>query len=223
MAGVGVGPVFAIGHVARLKIGEDLVPRAVEQGADDADTVALANRRDGAQSARRGAAQETQEHGLGLVVGVVAGRERLASPRGSRFQQESVAGAAGHFLERIRRLPGFPGHVAPGVVTGNAVPGRRLAHESRILRAFARAGAVIEMGDLEGDAQIMKRLGEAHGIGAARHRGQTALACFQHVMAVKRIANAIQQFCGLLFHGPSPGGKNRMVAAHGFEPRTLGL
>ena len=92
---VRVGAVFPPGEVAGGQVVADFVSSQGEEGTDDLICGCRAN---SAEAGGSGTAQETEEHGFGLVVQCVACRYGIADVFRDALREESVAVAAGFLL-----------------------------------------------------------------------------------------------------------------------------
>ena len=123
---------------------------------------------------------------------MVARGEHLAAPDGGRPHQEIVPHLARDLFKRIRRLAGFVSDIPALFMTGNTVSGGHISNKISILRAFALAGAVVEMRHLKRDAQFVKHVDQAHGIGSAGYRQKAQRAAVKHMVTLEGIANALE-------------------------------
>ena len=122
------------------EIGLDLLPRGLEQGADQPSP----HRGNARQPLRAGAAQQVQHHRLRLIRQVVGGGDAGGSDGVGRALQKVVAQAAACLLHAPALLPGNGPDVAPLHIERHAqlpaepgheslVPSRRGAHQMVIV------------------------------------------------------------------------------------------
>ena len=101
-------------------------------------------------SAQPAAAQQVQQHRLGVVVGGVRRGELVAGQR----LQKGVAAFAGGFFDAFSVCGGVLGDVGAADGQGDAVPGAEGADEGLVAVGFRPAQAVVEVGGGDGDAQL---------------------------------------------------------------------
>ena len=107
-ARVDVGRVVDERRAARIGEGDEVALPQGHERPGDRHAVARGHDVHAAQSRDAGAAQQTKEHGLRLIVGVMSGHERLGADRLRVVDEQAVARLARPLLQAARRLRAFP-------------------------------------------------------------------------------------------------------------------
>ena len=154
---IGVGGVFAPGDVAGCKPGTDFVPANIKERPNDA---VGGLRADSAEAGGAGAAQETEEDGLGLIVQGMAGGDGFAEALPDAIREEFVTEAAGFLLDIA--LAGRE----RGSVERKAKGTREFANESFIGVGFRPAKFVIDVENCRRQVQFVQSRQQEYGIGA---------------------------------------------------------
>ena len=177
-----VGEIGVAGIGARLQpvcgsVGFDFGPRDFEQGADEhrpqvrrggrfQGRVAVqgdvrqdmagrqrAGRCHAPQTAQAAAAQQMEQHRLGLIIALVTHRHALCPYLTRHLQQKGVTDAPCGFLSAQAQAFGQGGHVGATGGTGHTPRFRRRADEVGIRCPRCAAQAMIEGGDVQPDVQ----------------------------------------------------------------------
>ena len=131
-ARVGVGRVVDERRAARLGEGDEIAFLQADKRPRDRDAVARGGEVHAAQSSNPGPAQETEQHRLGLIVGVMGGHERVGADRLRAIDEQAVARFACSLLQAAHRLRALP---LKGAM-GDPEPGAERRDPSRFVRAF---------------------------------------------------------------------------------------
>lgn len=107
IAGIAIGGVLDPRERMGPGIGFDVAARHVQPGAQQCHA-ALARHRHGRQAVEPGAAQQLQQHGLGLVVEVVGGQQEGGAGLGAERVERGVTGFARGFLDAATGICGHP-------------------------------------------------------------------------------------------------------------------
>jgi len=178
-------------RASRIRL--DLIPRAVVEGPDEA----ALDRHHPSQPPRTGAAQEVQQHGLCLIVEVVADRD----PRGpllvGHLFEKAVAHDPGRVLARSppQRLP------CPGIrALDRRRDPERLAvapHELGRLRRLRPPQAVVKMRRVQlrpiQRTQAHQEVQQHHRIDAAGDRDDDPVPSGQHPVPLDRLSHHAQE------------------------------
>ena len=120
------------------------------------------------------------QHGLRLIVGVVPHRHGLRAGGQRNLRQETIARLPGRFLQG---KTGGGGHRAHIGLAGSARQAERLSelsHKQRVVASGLAAQAMIEMRDMQTQAQLrrqsVKQMEQAQRIRPARHPDHHRLA-----------------------------------------------
>ena len=138
-ARVGVGWVVDERRAARLGEGDELALLQADERPDDRHAVAGGRELHAAQSGDPGPAQETEQHRLRLIVGVMGGQQRIGADRLGVIDEQAVARLARALLQAARGLRALPLQNA----MGDPEPGAERRDRLRLLPAF-RPKAVID-------------------------------------------------------------------------------
>ena len=169
VAEVEVGGVGAEEDVLVMEKGEELSFPEIEKWASDleGETIDRAFREatDAGESGGAGAAEEMEEDGFGLVVGVMSEEESGAISGVSDFGEELVAGVASGGFDGLSGLGGEGGDVLAAGGAGEAEIFGEIGDELGILVAV-RSQGVIEVTDREVlVAGFEEEMEESDGIG----------------------------------------------------------
>ncbi len=107
-AGVGVGRVIDERRAARIGEGDQIALLEADERPGDRHAVARGHEVHAAQPRDAGSAQQTKEHGLGLIVRVMSGHERVGADRLRVIDEQAVARFARALLQAARWLRAFP-------------------------------------------------------------------------------------------------------------------
>ena len=167
----GVRRILHMGKMVRFQIGQHVLPRAAEDGADEE----IPLRRDAAEAGEARAAEEIQKHCLQIVVRRMGGGDAL--PEGG---EECVAQVPRGFFEGFAGFPGACGGVAGGDGERHAPIGAEGADEDFIAVGFRAAELMVEVrggdGQAEFCAQIAQHMQHGDGICAAGDGADDRLA-----------------------------------------------
>ena len=168
-----VRAVLDVGRAACGEVFHDLRAGEEKQRADDPSPP----RRDAAEALRPGPAGKVEEHGLGVVVGVVGGGDEVEALFLRRFFQEGVAQSARRLLEPLARFPGQGRDVGVPGEAGDAPFAAVRLDEGAVAQALRAADAVLEVrgGDLI-VARPAQQREQTHRVRPAGHGAEHARA-----------------------------------------------
>lgn len=159
---------------------QDVLTRALEQGADDAIG---SRRQDAAQPPHPRATQQAEEDRLRLIIDRVAGGDRLAAEVEGRLLQEGVAGLSGTGFEVWSRQ----GHGSPPHAKGHTESGGQLGNGPFVLVRLRPSQSMMEVGggnpERPAASEVDENDEESRRISPTRHRDENVAAARQQVMA----------------------------------------
>ena len=170
-AQVGVGRVLAERDPAVREIAAELGPADFQQRPHQGPGPRPHPREPG----RPGAADETEQHRLRLVVDGVPQRHPAGPQLGRRPREEGVAHVMAGALDRDAARPRHVGHRHRLDEAGHAEPAREVPAEALVLVRRRPAQPVIDVGHAgqgqEGTlGQLREEMEQRHRVAAARHR-----------------------------------------------------
>ena len=112
--------------------GDEIALFQADERPGDRHAVARGHEVHAAQPREARSAQQTKEHGLGLIVGVMSGHDRIGADRLGVIDEQAVARLARALLQAARRLRAFPLKNAMADLEPGAERGDRL----RLVGAF---------------------------------------------------------------------------------------
>ena len=177
---VAVGRVLAMRQAAQAQVAAKLVPTDVEQGAHDGGDAGS----DAGQAGRPGAADQPQQHRLGLVVAGVSGGHAVGPPLPHRPREQRVANPVPRRLDRDPLRPRACGHV--DALDGDGDPERcgDVAAERFVLVGRRPPQTMV---DVQQSGNRPARSGrQLAQEGGERHRVATAGAGHQHAHARRK-------------------------------------
>ena len=158
---VRIRAVLDVGRAGLVQKLFDLRAREPQQRPDDLP----APRRDAAEPRGGRAAREIQEHRLGVVVGVVGGRNKVIALLPGDTLEKSIAQLARRLLEPQTVFGGIARHVGMLREAGDAVRGAVVGDKGAVAQTLPAADAVLEVrGGDSIDAEIAQQRKQAHRI-----------------------------------------------------------
>jgi len=143
-------------------------------------------------SRRPGAAQKTEEDGLGLVGAGVPGGHALRRAGGDGFAEEGQPGLPPGLLQVVGRLGDG------GFAERERQPqsSRQATHEFGILAGFLAAQPVVQVQNAQPEvparSEFDQHVQQAHRIGPARNGHTDVLARLEHAVAGDSLSDAIK-------------------------------
>ena len=186
----GVGRVGAPGNAALAQIALGLGAIDFDQRAHD---VVIGHGADGGQTGGPGAAQETEEHGFGLIGAGVPGGDRIHRAGAHQAREEFQAGITCGLFQIAPRFAAERGHIGFTQFERQMEAGGQIAHERGIAPRLFAAKLMIQM--QHGKAQIpaggkfAQNVQQAYGIGAAGDRHAHALVRLKHAITGDRFGD----------------------------------
>ena len=133
------------------------------------------------QSPQAAAPGQVEQHGFGVVVGIVGGGDHVSAHLLRRFLQKGIAHFPGGFLNAGTALCGLSGHIAAARHKGHTGTAglQEGAHKVLVPAGFLSTQPVVIVGGGQGEAEFLPQLGQpmeqTHGIGSAGHGAQNVL------------------------------------------------
>ncbi len=172
----------------------------LDGGAIDGDQRAretlVRDRSDARQPGRTGAAQETEQHGFGLIGLCVAQGDAVRGARAQMIEKETAAFLARGLFQILTALARQPRYIRFAEREGQTERGRHLLDKAGILAGLFAAQSMVQMNHAQvkvpARGKLVEYMQKAGGIRAAGHRDRHALARLEHAITGDDFRHALE-------------------------------